>query len=222
MEALRAGEEFKDRLLACSRDCIKVLDLEGRLVYMNEGGMQSLEICDLAPVLNNSCVDFWEGQDREARAAVDAARRGETCRFTGYFETRINRQPRWWDVVVSPIRDAAGNPERILALSRDVSAQKVSEDALRDAIQFNRAIIQDAGEGIIVYDRELRYRVFNPFMERLTGKRAEEMLGKVATEVFQRLRTSGVETMLRRALAGEVVKISDVVVPKPSWVSSAL
>ena len=217
MEALRASEEFKGRLLACSRDCIKVLDLEGRLVYMNEGGMQSLEICDLAPVLNNFWIDFWEGQDREAaRAAVDAARHGEIGRFTGYFETRINRQPRWWDVVVSPIREAAGNLEHILALSRDVTAQKVIEDALRDAMQFNRAIVQDAGEGIIVYDHELRYRVFNPFMERLTGKRAEEVLGKVAIEVFPRLRTSGVETMLRRALAGEVVKISDVLVPRHS------
>jgi formate hydrogenlyase transcriptional activator len=217
LEALRASEEFKSRLLACSRDCIKVLDLEGRLIYMNEGGMQSLEICDLAPVLNSSWVDFWDGQDREfAATAVQAARRGEIGRFTGYFETRINRQPRWWDVVVSPIRDAAGKPERILALSRDVTAQKVSEDALRDAMRFNRAIIQDAGEGIIVYDHELCYKVFNPFMERLTGKRAEEVLGKIAMEVFPRLRTSGVETMLQRALAGEVVKISDVFVPKHS------
>lgn len=216
-EALRASEEFKSRLLACSRDCIKVLDLEGRLIYINEGGMQSLEICDLTPVLNSSWIEFWEGRDRESAAtAVNAARRGEIGRFTGYFETRINRQPRWWDVVVSPIRDAASNPERILALSRDVTAQKISEDALRDAMQFNRAIIQDAGEGIIVYDRELRYKVFNPFMERLTGKRDEEVLGKVAMEVFPRLGTSGVETMLRRALAGEVVKISDVFVPKHS------
>jgi len=216
-EALRASEEFKSRLLACSRDCIKVLDLEGRLVYMNEGGMQSLEICDVAPVLNSSWIDFWEGQDRHsAAAAVEAARRGETGRFTGYFETRINRRPRWWDVVVSPIRNAAGEPERILALSRDVTAQTVSEDALRDAMQFNHAIVQDAGEGIIVYDHELRYKVFNPFMERLTGKRAEEVLGRLAVEVFPRLRTSGVETMLRRALAGEVVKISDVLVPKHS------
>src|SRR6201997_1963736 len=70
LEALRASEEFKSRLLACSRDCIKVLDLEGRLIYMNEGGMQSLEICDLAPVLNSSWVEFWEGQDREAGRAA--------------------------------------------------------------------------------------------------------------------------------------------------------
>ena len=216
-EAFRASEEFKSRLLACSRDCIKVLDLEGRLIYMNEGGMQSLEICDLAPLLNSVWIDFWEGHDRESAAsAIDAARRGEIGRFTGYFETRINRQPRWWDVVVSPIRDAAGNPERILALSRDVTAQKVSEDALRDAIEFNKAIIRGAAEGIAVYDRELRYKVFNPYMERLTGKRADEVLGKVAPEVFPRLRSNGVEALLRRALTGEIVKISDVLIPKHS------
>lgn len=217
VEASRASEEFKSRLLACSRDCIKMLDLEGRLVYMNEGGMQSLEICDLAPVLNSFWLDFWEGQDREAaRVAVEAARSGAIGRFTGYFEPRITRQPHWWDVVVSPILDSAGKPERILALSRDITAQKLSETALRDAMQFNRTIIQDAGEGIIVYDRELRYKVFNPYMERLTGKSAEEVLGKVATEVFPRLRSNGVEGLLKRALTGEVVKISDVLIPKHS------
>jgi len=217
LEALRASEEFKSRLIACSRDCIKVLDLEGRLIFMNEGGMQELEICDLGPVLGNSWIDFWEGADREAaRAAVEQARRGEIGRFTGFFATRVRQQPRWWDVVVSPIRDSAGNPQQILALSRDVTAQKLSENALRDAIRFNRAIIEDAAEGIIVYDRELRYQVFNPSMERLTGKRAEEVLGKVAPEVFPRLRTSGVEDIMRRALAGEVVKVSDLLVPKHS------
>ena len=216
-EALRASEEFKGRLLACSRDCIKVLDLEGRLVYMNEGGMQSLEICDLAPVLNSSWIDFWDGEDREAaRVAVDSARRGETGRFTGYFETRVTRQPRCFDVIVSPIFDSTGRPERILALSRDVTAQKTSEAALRDAIEFNKAIIQDAGEGVVVYDRELRYKVFNPYMERLTGKPANQVLGKIALEVFPRLRLSGIEVLLKRALAGEVVKISDVIVPKHS------
>ena len=217
LEALRASEEFKSRLIACSRDCMKVLDLEGRLIFMNEGGMQELEICDLGPVLGNSWIDFWEGADREAaRTAVEQARRGDIGRFTGFFATRVRQQPRWWDVVVSPIRDSAGNPQQILALSRDVTAQKLNENALRDAIRFNRAIIEDAAEGIIVYDRELRYQVFNPSMERLTGKRAEEVLGKVAPEVFPRLRTSGVEDIMRRALAGEVVKVSDLLVPKHS------
>lgn len=217
VEALRASEEFKSRLIACSRDCLKVLDLEGRLVFMNEGGMEALEICDLAPVLGNSWIDFWQGADREAaRLAVAAAARGEVGRFVGYFATRITHRPHWWDVVVSPIRDRTGKPERILAVSRDVTAQTLTEKALREAIRFNRAIIQDAGEGIIVYDRELRYQVFNPFMQRLTGLTEEEALGKVAPEVRPHLRANGMEDLMRRALSGEVVKVSDVLVPEHS------
>ena len=65
-ESLRASEELKSRLIACSRDCIKILDLEGRLLFMNEGGMQVLEICDIGPFVNGPWVEFWEGADREA------------------------------------------------------------------------------------------------------------------------------------------------------------
>jgi formate hydrogenlyase transcriptional activator len=216
-ESLRTSEEFKSRLIACSCDCIKVLDLEGRLLFMNEGGMQVLEICDLGPFINNSWVDFWEGEDRAlAGAALQQAREGGIGRFVGYFETRISRQPRWWDVVVSPIRDANGKPERLLALSRDVTEHKKNEVALRDAIQVNREIIDGAAEGIILYDTELRYQLFNPFMERLTGKRSDEVLGKIASQVFPRLISGGIQTALERALAGETVQVADALVPKHS------
>jgi PAS domain S-box-containing protein len=213
-EALRSSEEFKSRLIACSRDCIKVLDLEGRLLFMNQGGMQVLEICDLAPFLNGCWTEFWDGADREkAAAAIEQARQGGVGRFTGYFETRIHREPRWWDVVVSPIRDAAGTPVQLLAVSRDVTDQKLSDDALREALQTNREIIDGAAEGIILYDQELRYLVFNPFMERLTGVPAQELLGKRAVDVFPRLGPSGIEASLKRALAGEIVQVPDILVP---------
>jgi PAS domain S-box-containing protein len=216
-ESLRASEELKSRLIACSRDCIKILDLEGRLLFMNEGGMQVLEICDIGPFLNGPWVEFWDGPDREAaKAAVQAAKDGGIGRFVGYFETRTSRQPRWWDVVVSPVYDASGRPERLLALSRDVTQHKKNETALCEAIQFNREIIEGAAEGIIVYDAELRYQLFNPFMERLTGKLSQEVLGRVATEVFPRLGPSGIETALKRALQGEVVHVADALVPKHS------
>jgi formate hydrogenlyase transcriptional activator len=216
-ESLRASEELKSRLIACSRDCIKILDLEGRLLFMNEGGMQVLEICDIGPFLNGPWVEFWDGADREAaKAAVQVAKDGGIGRFVGYFETRTSRQPRWWDVVVSPVYDASGRPERLLALSRDVTQHKKNETALCEAIQFNREIIEGAAEGIIVYDSELRYQLFNPFMERLTGKRSLEVLGRVATEVFPRLGPSGIETALKRALQGEVVQVADALVPKHS------
>jgi PAS domain S-box-containing protein len=202
-ESLRASEEFKSRLITCSRDCIKILDLEGRILFMNPAGMQALEICDADLSPDRSWIDFWEGEDREAaRAAVKEAAAGGTGRCTGYFATRITGQSRWLDVVVSPILDANGRPERLLALSRDITEHKKDESDLRQAIQFNQEIMESAAEGIIVYDPELRYQLWNPFMERLTGRRAEEVLGKVATDVFPRLIPSGIEAALKRALQG--------------------
>ena len=214
---LRASEELKSRLIACSRDCIKVLDLEGRLLFMNEGGMQALEICDLAPFVNSFYIEFWQGADRvAAQAAIQLAKEGHIGRFVGCFETRLSRQSRWWDVVVSPILDGSGKPERLLALSRDITEHRKNEIALLEAIQFNREIIEGAAEGIIVYDSELRYQIFNPFMERLTGKRSQEVLGKVATDVFPRLHPSGIEAALKRALLGESVQVEDALIAKHS------
>jgi PAS domain S-box-containing protein len=118
--------------------------------------------------------------------------------------------------VVSPILDANGRPERLLALSRDITEHKKNEGALRQAIQFNQEIMEGAAEGIIVYDPELRYQLWNPYMERLTGKRAEEVLGKVATDVFPRLIPSGFEAVLKRALQGEVIQVPDALIPKHS------
>jgi PAS domain S-box-containing protein len=130
--ALRSSEEFKTRMIECSRDCIKVLDLEGRLVSMNAGGMETLEICDVAPFLGGSWIEFWHGADREAaRVAVAAAREGGKGRFTGYFETVETRKPMWFDVVVNPILGLDGKPESLLAVSRDVTERKRSEDLFR-------------------------------------------------------------------------------------------
>jgi PAS domain-containing protein len=102
-----------------------MLDLEGRLLWMNEGGMQALEICDLGPFVNRSWIQFWEGEDAKPRKLPwRRPGRGGTGRFTGYFATTTTKQPRWWDVVVSPIRNAEGKPERLLVVSRDVTEHK--------------------------------------------------------------------------------------------------
>src|SRR5580658_10004274 len=133
-QGLRDAEEFLRGLVASSQDCIKVLDLEGRLLWMNEGGMQALEICELGPFANTSWIEFWEDEDaKAAQAAVEAARNGGTSRFTGYVPTTITKQPKWWDVVVSPIWNAEGKTERLLAVSRDVTERKRNEEALNQA-----------------------------------------------------------------------------------------
>src|SRR6266566_7519051 len=89
-----ASADFKTRLIEGCPDCIKVLDLDGRLLSMNAGGMAVLEICDLKPFIGALWIDFWQGADREAaQAAVKAAHDGGIGRFVGVFPTTKSRKP---------------------------------------------------------------------------------------------------------------------------------
>jgi formate hydrogenlyase transcriptional activator len=182
-EALRNAEEFLRRLIACSQDCVKMLDLKGSLLWMNNGGMQALEICDLGPFVNSSWIQFWEGEDaKTAQAAVEAARKGGTGRFTGYFATTATKQPRWWDVVVSPILDAQGKPERLLAVSRDVTEHKRNEIALREAhLQVARSeerwrsVFENSAIGVALTDLNGRFLATNPVYQKMVGYSEEEL-----------------------------------------------
>jgi two-component system cell cycle sensor histidine kinase/response regulator CckA len=97
--------------------------------------------------------------------------------------------------------------------------------ALRETHRFASEIVHNAGEGIVVYDRELRYAVWNRFMEEMTGMHAEDVIGRKATEIFPHLAEQGVDELLRRALTGETVSSPDIhyYVPgtdRQGWVSS--
>ncbi len=93
------------------------------------------------------------------------------------------------------------------------------------AERFARDIIENAGEGIAVYDRELRYVLWNDFMKELTGLDAVAVIGKSAQHVFPHLGEPHVHELLQRALDGETVSSPDVHYYVPStrrqgWVSA--
>ena len=97
-------------------------------------------------------------------------------------------------------------------IARALSAaieHKRAEEALRESELFNKTIISSVGEGIVVYDQELRCRLWDSFMEGLTGLAAEEALGRNAAELFPHLREQGVERLLERALAGETLRSAE-------------
>ncbi|MBE9103557.1 PAS domain-containing protein [Nostoc cf. edaphicum LEGE 07299] len=131
--ALRQSEEFKNRILDSSPDCIKVLSLDGRLLYMNTGGLCLMEIDDLNSYLNTEWLGFWAGSSRrQAEEALAATKTGKVSIFRGYCPT-AKGTPKWWEVVVSPILDGSGQLERILLISRDITDRKKIELLLQES-----------------------------------------------------------------------------------------
>ncbi|GAC1572788.1 MAG: hypothetical protein NVS3B7_03640 [Candidatus Elarobacter sp.] len=141
-EALRESEEFLRRIIDSSDDCIKLLDLDGRLLFLSSNGAQQLGIDDLASVIGTDWTEFWpdDGTRAQARAAVEAARNGRTERFEGFLPKTDDGTPKWWNVVVSTISGANGQPERLLVSSRDITRRRRDAEALQRSEAAHRAL----------------------------------------------------------------------------------
>ena len=87
---------------------------------------------------------------------------------------------------------------------------RARESELRESKDFLKEIIDNAKDGIVFYDRNFNYRVWNSFMESLTGISASEALGKNAFKLFPHLHEQNVDILLQQALAGETVRSPDI------------
>lgn len=128
ISARKQSEAFTRQILQSSQDCIKVLDLDGRLLSINACGRRALEITDEEAALGGRYLDFWQDDDRPAaEAAMQDALAGGPGRFTACFRTPSGGLT-WWDEIITPIVGIYGKPERLLVISRDITEQKRSSE----------------------------------------------------------------------------------------------
>jgi PAS domain S-box-containing protein len=188
---LRASEEFNRRVLASSSDCIKVLDLDGRLEFMSAGGMSIMEVDDFGAVEGARWMDFWKGEEHaKALAAVEEAKRGGSGRFQG-FATTMKGSPRWWDVAVTPISGSDGRPEKLLSVSRDITATKQAEESLRETSRRLDAILANTREAVFLMDHRQHCAYANAAAETLTGYTFAEMQGRPLHDVVHHKKPDG-------------------------------
>ena len=109
-----------------------------------------------------------------------------------------------------PHLNSDGTVRRIVATMTDVTDRKSTEAALESAHRLNREILQSVQEGIVVHGCDLRYEMWNPFMERMTGLSSAEMLGKDPLEMLPFLEEAGAYELIEKALRGEVSSSLDM------------
>ena len=220
-EALRQSEEFKRRMLDSSSDCIKLLDLNGQLLYMNTGGLCLMEIDDFTPYVNADWASLWCEDDRHAiDDAIAAAKSGGQGRFQGFCPT-AKGTPKWWDVIVTPIFDTADfdtaeQVVQILATARDITDRRHAEAALRQSEERYRTLFESMEDGFcvieMVFDEantpiDYRFLETNPAFTHQTG--LEQAEGQTARQLIPGLEDHWFETYGRVALTGEPVRFEN-------------
>jgi PAS domain S-box-containing protein len=156
-DALRGSDSFNQSIIDSSRDCIKILDMDGRLTYMSPAGQRLLGIKDMTTYLNVPYEEFWRGSDRATVVdVIEKAKEGQSGSFRGFCPT-ADGVPKWWDVSISPVLGANGKPESLLAVSRDITDRRRDEARVARLARLY-AVLSRVNETIVrTHDAERLY-----------------------------------------------------------------
>lgn len=180
LSKLAEREAFLTSVFASSTDCIKILDLDARLTFMSEGGQKVMEVSDFNTIVGCPWPDFWQERgNAEARAAIEAAKAGESRNFIGRASTMAGR-PRWWDVAVSPVRGADGTPVSILSVSRDITASRENEEERSQLVR----IVENSTDFIGMAHLDGRVFFMNDAGLRLVGLDREAIAAVTIADFF--------------------------------------
>ena len=96
-----------------------------------------------------------------------------------------------------------------LILAAVIAERRLGEESLKVEKDFSQSLIQSSTDGIMAFDTDCRFTLWNPGMERLSGFRHSEVTGRGAFEVFPFLLVTGEDKFFRDALAGKTVIARD-------------
>ncbi|MFA6450556.1 MAG: PAS domain S-box protein [bacterium] len=218
-ERERAEEELKESehkyrtLFSHASEGIFIMSMDGKTCFYNEAfarmhGYSSLE--DMEGI-RLSDLDTPE----TAKLAPERLRRiiaGESMNFE---VEHYHKNGHSFQLSVACNKVEIEGVSFLLGFHREITELKQAEKALRESEERLRLIYRNIDEGVILYDKELRYIFWNPYMEKLTGLSMSEAVGKQALDMFPHLREHGADVLLKRALEGETVVAPNMVYKTP-------
>ncbi|MDZ4764579.1 MAG: PAS domain-containing protein [Chloroflexota bacterium] len=174
-EIERKGRELES-LMTNLPDYVIRVDIQFRYLYANPVALGNID-WTLDDLLGKKITDL------PVRSAQHTANRAEWLRLAqAAIDTKQRQQfswaweagyPYWFDLMFVPEMDEDGAVQSLLIVGRDVTEQKIVEEALERERTFIRKIMDTAPLMIYVYDRRIedaaRMAFANPALERFYG-----------------------------------------------------
>src|SRR6266849_4322098 len=180
-EALRRSEERYRLMVSSVRDyAIFMLDPAGRVESWNAGA-EAIKGYKADEILGRHISFFYTPEDLATDkpqrllhlAAQDGRVEDEGWRL------RKDGTRFWADVVITALYDAAGKLQGYTKVTRDLTARREAEAALRHTESRFRLLVQSAKDhAIFMLDREGRVTTWNTGASRIKGYSPEEIIGQ--------------------------------------------
>ncbi|MCD6415268.1 MAG: response regulator [Planctomycetes bacterium] len=179
-EALRERERYFRSLMYNMHEDIVVIDRDYVITDVNNTFVQTVGMTR-DEVIGKRCYEVSHGY------AEPCDRAGQRCAAREVFETgkpeavhhvhtRADGSKAHFDILLSPVKDEAGNVTNVVEARRDVTNLMEAYEAMRNSEERYRTIFEGAAEGILVADTETRrFTYANPALCRMLGYSEEEL-----------------------------------------------
>jgi PAS domain S-box-containing protein len=132
------------------------------------------------------------------------------------------------EVVMSPVKDEAGQVIGVSTMARDVTVSRLAQEALLKSEEKYRTLFETIGEGLCIIkvvrlgDGAIDYRFLdlNSAYERIIGITRSELVGRTVREAMPELEDVWYETMERVAFGGESIHLEEYVAPVGKWLET--
>lgn len=182
-QALRESEDKYRKLAEAAMDIIYIVDKDLKITYLNPAGAASLggdpgkfigtDLMDLFP------ADTYEQMRSSIVRVLDSGRTLVRESGVRFFDKKM-----WQHVHLIPLRDARGEINAVLGISRDITDLKNAEEALRESEVKYRTLAESANDCIYVVDKDLNVKYINRYGAGCLGCSPANVNGKPLKDIF--------------------------------------
>jgi PAS domain S-box-containing protein len=175
-DKLKENEAYISSVLQDSPNPLLVTDLDDTITYVNRSlenmtGYSSHELIGLKPPF-----PWWQAQSIEKYGQEKIEAQNQEIHILERHYQNRNRKPFWVTVKIRKIM-AGGKIKHFLTNWVDITERKNAEEALKESEAFNRSLLDDAPNPVMVANSDGSINYVNPAMERLTGFSGSEVVG---------------------------------------------
>jgi PAS domain S-box-containing protein len=174
-DALRESEKEKGAILGgLKKVAVIYLDTQMRIIWVNSSVRDHLGIPE-DEIKEKHCYRLLQGSDRpcEGCTAIKALQTGQSQEGE-----LITPDEKTWLSRSSPIKDEKEMVSGVVQVALNISDRKKAESALKESERLLAGIIDFLPDATLVIDKEGRVISWNQSMEKMTGVKAEQVLGK--------------------------------------------
>ena len=178
-DALRKSEREKAAILGGLRKVgVEYLDPGMHIIWVSSTMQKYLDI-PICEIKEKHCYEIIHGISTPCKGctALKALQTGHSQEGE-----MITPDGRTWLSRSSPIKDEGDTVTGVVHVALDISDRKRAEGALKESERLLTSIISFLPDATFVIDKEGRVISWNRSMEKMTGVKAEQILGKMNYE----------------------------------------